>query len=155
MTDAAIRRADEKDRDTVDTFWKYKGWVYNNIINSKDGILSDFACKLFLRRNLARIDLDSYFGTEDRLFQKLTGLRSLLTSHTFEKEVICLINEPVLYSARSYYIDQNGNFFDRQDDVLYRNDRSKRVLTFEAPIDPMMVEATGSLQGGLFDDDGV
>lgn len=155
VTDAAIRRADDKDRDTVDTFWKYKNWVYNNIINSKDGILSDFACKLFLRRNLGRVDIDSYFGTEDRLFQKLPGLRDLLTSHTFEKEMIRLIDEPVLYSARSYYIDQSGNFFDRQDDVRYRHSRSKCVLTFETPIDPVEVETAGRSQGALFDDDGV
>ena len=155
VTDAAIIRANEKDRGTVDTFWKYKDWVYNNIINSKDGILSDFACKLFLRRNLGRVDLDSYFGTEDRLFQKLPGLRDLLTSHTFEKEMMRLIDEPVHYSARSYYIDQSGNFFDRQDGVRYHHSRSKRVLEFETPIDPATAETTGSSQGVLFDDDGV
>ena len=155
VTDAAINRADEKDRDTVDIFWKYKDLVYNNIINSKDGVLSDFACKLFLRRNLARIDLDSYFGTETKLFQKIPGLRDLLTSHTFKNEVMRLIDEPVHYSARSYYIDQNGDFFDRQDDVRYRHSRSRCVLAFETPIDPVAVDAPGSLQGVLFDDDGV
>lgn len=155
VTDAAIRRADEKDRDTVDTFWKYKKFVYNNIINSQDGILSDFACKLFLRRNLARIDLDSYFGTETKLFQKLPGLRDLLTSHTFKDRIMRLIDEPVHYSARSYYIDQSGNFFDRQDDIRYRHSRSKRVLEFETPIDPVTAETTSSSQGVLFDDDGV
>ena len=153
MTDAAINRANEKDRDTVDTFWKYKDLVYNRIINSQDGIFSDFACKLFLRRNLARIDLDSYFGTEAKLFQKLPGLRELLTSRTFKNDVMRLINEPVHYSARSYYIDQDGDFFDRQDDVRYRHSRSRCVLAFETPIDPVTVSATGSSQGILFDDD--
>ena len=155
VTDAAVRRADDKDRDTVDTFWKYKNFVYNNIINSQDGILSDFACKLFLRRNLARIDLDSYFGTETKLFQKLPGLRDLLTSRTFKSEIMRLIDEPVHYSARSYYIDQSGNFFDRQDDVRYRHNRSRCVLALETPIDPVAVETTGSSQGVLFDADGV
>ena len=155
VTDAAIRRANEEDRDTVDIFWKYKDWVYNNIINSKEGILSDFACKLFLRRNLEQIDRDSYFDTENRLFRKLPYLKDFLMSHTFEKEVIRLINEPVFYSARSYYIDQNGDFFDRQDDIRYRHSRRKCVLAFETPIDPVAVETTGCSQGVLFDADGV
>ena len=155
VTDAAINRADEKDRDIVDTFWKYKDLVYNNIINIQDSILSDFACKFFLRRNLARIDLDSYLDTEDKLFQKLPGLRELLTSRTFKNDVMRLINEPIYYSARSYYIDQNGDFFDRQDDVRYRHSRSRCVLAFEMPIDTVAVETEDSSQGVLFDDDGV
>ena len=155
VTDAAIMRVNEKNRNTVDKFWKYKDLVYNKIINSEDGILSDFACKLFLRRNLTRIDLDSYFGTEDKLFQKLPGLRELLTSRTSKNDIMRLINEPVYYSARSYYIDQKGNFFDRQDDVRYRHSCSRCVLAFRTPIDTVTVETAGSSQGVLFDDDGV
>ena len=155
VTDAAIRRANEKDRDVVDAFWEYKDRVYRNIINSQDDVLSDFVCKLFLRRNLARIDIGSYFGTETKLFQKLPGLRKLLTSHTFKEKVMRMVNEPVYYVARSYYIDRDGDFFARKDDVRYRHRRTESVLTLKTPADSVAVEEVTGSQGGLFDADAV
>ena len=155
VTDAAIMRANEKDRDVVDVFWKCKDWVYKNIINSQDGVLSDFVCKLFLRRNLARIDLGTYFGTETKLFQKLPGLRKLLTSHTFKDDVMRMVNEPVYYVARSYYIDRDGDFFARQDDVRYRHSRSRSVLALKTPNGSAAVEEVTGSQGVLFDADAV
>ena len=153
ITDAAIRRENEKDRDVVDVFWKYKNWVYKNIINSQDGVLSDFVCKLFLRRNLARIGIDSYFGTETKLFQKLPGLRKILTSHVFKDEVMRMVNEPIYYVARSYYIDSDGDFFARQDDIRYRHSRSRSVLALKTPTDSVAIEEVTGLQGVLFDAD--
>jgi HD superfamily phosphohydrolase len=155
VTDAATGRTDDRDRNVVDAFWMYKDWVYNNIINSHDGVLADFVCRMFLRRNLARIERDAFFGTEARLFQQLPGLRDLLTSRRFEDEVIRMLDESVHYVARSYYVDQNGDFFARQDDVRYRNSRTKSVLEPKIPTDATAIGFVTEVQGVLFDDDGV
>ena len=111
VTDAAIKRENEKDKGIVDEFWKCKDLVYKEIINSEDSVLSDFACKKFLRKNLGRIKYDSFFGTEAKLFQQLPGLRALLTSRLFKAEAIRMIDEPVCYVFRDYYIDREGDFF--------------------------------------------
>ena len=154
VTDAAIKRENEKDKDIVDEFWKYKDWVYKEIINSEDSVLSDFACKKFLRKNLGRIKYDSFFSTEPELFQQLPGLRELLTSCSFKAEVIRMVDEPVCYVFRDYYIDREGDFFSRQDDVRYRHSRSKRILKLKMKIDSAAKAVTGS-QGVLFYDDAV
>ena len=155
VTDAAIRRKSHKDRDVVDVFWKCKNWVYNNIINSLDGVLADIVCKMFLGRNLVRIKRDSFFGTENRLFEQLPGLRELLMSRNFEDEAIRMLNEPIHYVARTYYIDQGGDFFARQDDVRYRHIRSRCALALKTPADLAPFEEATGLQGALFDDDDV
>ena len=91
-----------------------------------------------------------------KLFQKLPGLRELLTSRTFIEEVMRMVDEPVYYVARSYYIDRDGDFFGRKDDVRYRHCRTESVLTLKTPADSAAAveEATGS-QGDLFDADAV
>ena len=155
VTDAATLRQNHKDREVVDMFWRCKNWVYNNIINSLDGVLADIICKVFLGRNLSRINRDSFFGTETKLFQKLPGLRELLTSRNFEDEAIRVLNEPIHYVAREYYVDQDGDFFTRQDDVRYRHTRSRCGLALKTPTDPAPYGGATGLQGALFDDDGV
>ena len=152
VTEAAIRRINEKDRDVVDGFWKCKDWVYNHIINSREGVLSDFVCKLLLRRNLARVDRNSFFGTEERLFQKLPDLRKLLTSRTFKEQAMRMVSGHVRYVGRSYYIDQDGDFFSRQDDIRYRHRRRQHDLSFEVQTDSVTAESATEQQGVLFDD---
>ena len=66
-----------------------------------------------------------------------------------------MLDEPVPYVARSYYVDQNGDFFARQDDVRYRHSRTRSVLETKAPIDPASIAVVTDFQGVLFDDDGV
>ena len=110
---------------------------------------------MFLRRNLARIERDAFFGTEARLFQQLPDLRELLTSRRFEDEPIRMLDEPVHYVARSYYVDQNGDFFARRDNVRYRHSRTRSVLEPKIPTDPAAIELVTDFQGALFDDDGV
>ena len=153
VTDAATGRTSDNDRNVVDEFWMHKDRVYNNIINSHDGILADFICRMFLRRNLSRIERDVFFGTEIRLFQQLPDLRELLTSQRFEDEAIRMLNEPIHYAARSYYVDPNGNFFARQDSVRYRHSRTKSVLEPKIPADATTTELLTDSQGDLFDDD--
>lgn len=154
VTKAAVERANENDRRAVDQFWKCKGWVYENVINSREGVLSDFVCKFFLRRNLDSVGRDSYYETEAALFRKLPGLRELLTGSGFHDEVMHIIDEPVCYRSRHYHIDQNGDFFTRQDDdIRYRNSRSDCCLVLEPGPGSMAAETMNRWQGDLFDDD--
>ena len=153
VTKAAVERANDNDRRAVDEFWRCKGRIYKNLINSSEGILSDFACKFFLRRNLGRIDRDSYFGTEPELFRKLPGLRELLTGRRFNDDVVRMIDEPVYYRRRCYHINPEGDFFARQDDVRYQHVRSDHPLALEGGSGSTEAETMNRRQGDLFDDD--
>ena len=130
-----------------------KDWVYKNIINSEEGILSDLACQLFLRRNLDRIDRDCYFGTETEIFRRIPGLRRLLESGAFESEIRRMIDEPVYYRERHYYVDPKGDFFARSDDLRYRHNRVNRVLVLKDTLGLVAAENVNEQQGAFFDDD--
>ena len=153
VAEAAIRREGPEDREVVDRFWGYKDWVYKNIINSRMGILSDLACQLFLRRNLDVIDVDSYFETEPGFFRRLPRLRALLVSQEFESDVLRLIDEPIRYRNRNYYIDPAGDFFARYDDVRYKHDRNIQVLPLKNDAMRQSAKFANGPQGALFDED--
>ena len=153
VMEAAIERKNQNDRNIVDRFWWQKGWVYKNIINSREGVLSDFACRLFFRRNSKHIDIECFFGTETGIFRKLPGLRELLTSKTFDDDIVRIIDEPVIFRDRDYYVDQNGDFFSRRDDVRYRHSRSDRVLALEKTLGITATRTAIEQQGAFFDDD--
>ena len=155
VTEAAIRRENHDDRDVVDAFWKQKNWVYKNIINSRDGVLSDYACRFFLRRNIGRIDRDSFFATEAEIFRRTPGLRKLLTSTTFEQDMVRMIDEPVHYRERHYFVDRRGDFFARCDDIRYRNERSDRVLALDTIPNSGATEKEKGRQGAFFDDNAI
>lgn len=150
VTDAAIRRTTLQDRAIVDEFWRYKEIVYKTIVNSREGILSDYACRIFLLRNPEYINLENYFDSEAMLFRKLPGLRELLKSNSFEKEITRMIEEPVSYWDRDYYIDPKGDFFTRQDSVRYRHSRNIATLQLQ-DLSGLATTKTG-FQGELFDD---
>ena len=153
VMEAAIRRDSRKDRDLVDRFWKYKNWVYRHIINSRDGILSDLACQFYLRRNLDDVDVDCYFLTEPNFFRRLPCLRALLASHEFESNVLRLIDEPIRYRNRNYYIDPAGDFFARCDDARYKHSRNIQVLSLKDEATPLSAEPVHGPQEALFHDD--
>ena len=126
---AAVRRADDADRDVVDAFWRCKNEVYEWLINSRKGVLSDCACRSFMQRHIESIrPEDDYFGTEDDIFRKLPGLRALLERQSFEQDVMKHIDTPILYHARRYYVDCDGDFFCWQDSRRYRQTRQVRTL---------------------------
>ena len=153
VAEAAIRRETPEDRDVVDRFWGYKDWVYKKIINSRMGVLSDLACQLFLRRHLDDIDVDSYFETEPDFFRRLPRLRELLVSSKFEIDVLRLIEEPVRYKNRNYYIDPAGDFFARCDEIRYKHTRNDQVLSLKDEATPMSAEPVHGPQETLFHDD--
>ena len=153
VTEAAIRREAPADRDIVDRFWFYKDWAYKRIINSRIGVLSDLACQLLLRRNIHKFDVDCYFETEAKFFERIPGLKGLLTSDTLESEILNLIDEPIQYRNRDYYIDPAGDFFARCDDARYKHSRNVQVLSLKDEATPQSAEFVHGPQEALFHDD--
>lgn len=147
---AAIRRASDDDRNAVDAFWRCKNEVYEWIINSRKGVLSDCVCQSFMRRHIESVrPEDDFFGAEDDIFRKLPGLKALLECQSFEQEVMEHIDTPILYQARRYYVDHKGDFFGQQDRYRYRQTRQVRTL----PANLAVAEPIGGEQGVLFHDE--
>jgi uncharacterized protein len=149
VTTAALNRANDQDRTIVDAFWSYKDWVYQHIINSRAGILADFACQLFMRRNLHEISASDYFASEPQIFRKLQGLRSLLTSRSFERDIASHIDGPIAYKVRRFFTKQEADFFAREDKRRYIQTKQDCTLSLTAKAHASNVK----LNQDLFDDD--
>jgi uncharacterized protein len=150
VTLSALRRGNLNDRAMVDDFWHCKDKVYRYIINSKTGVLADFACQLFMRRYIGRIQKKDYFSTEDRLFRKLPGLRQLLTSRKFETDLLRQVEGPIKYRVRRFFVNDEGDFFRRQDGERYRQTKEQRTLWLTETVTLNTIQ----LDQDLFDDDG-
>ena len=118
---AAMERQDTYDRDLVDNFWNRKHEVYSCLVHSQKGILADFASRELLRRHAGQICKEDCFSDEKHMFNKILGLKDILTSRSMEEDVRRRIGTPDAYTARTYYVDQAGEFYSRQDDVRYRH----------------------------------
>ena len=128
ILDAAISRADDTDRDIVDGFWTQKNEAYKYIINSRVGVLADYACQYFMRMNLRRMSADDYYGTEETMFRKLPGLKQLLASPTFEVEIGQMLSGPITYTSRTFFVDAKYDFSSHMDRKRYRQARQSAVL---------------------------
>jgi hypothetical protein len=128
VTEAALKRDSDRDRSLVDEFWLYKDRVYRHIINSHLGVLADFACQYFMRGNLSKITIRDYFVSESAFFQKLPGLRDLLTSRSFEITIMRRLREPIHFRARRFFIDPSVDFFARNDRQRYCQSKEERIL---------------------------
>jgi len=150
VTEAAFRRLGEDDRGKVDSFWLHKDQVYRHIINSRVGVLADFACQLFMRRHLDQLMPSDYFSTEIEFFRKLHGLRKLLTNRSFETEIMRQLDRPIVYKTRHFFIESSADFFARDDKARYRQTKEDQILL------PQEVEVAdpAQLNRDLFDDDG-
>lgn len=149
VTQAALRRSSERDRRTVDEFWSYKEQVYR-LINAPTGVLADFACQSFMRRHLDAMTHDDYFITEEDLFRKLPGLRDLLTSPSFESEIMRQMDRPIRYTVRRFFIDPSADFFARDDKGRYQQSKKRGTLPHHRS---RAVEPVGLIRD-LFDDHG-
>lgn len=147
ILDAAISRSNAADCDLVDGFWNQKNEAYKYIINSRLGILADFACQHFMRVNIDKMSVDDYYSTEETIFRKLPGLKQLLSSPRFEVEIGRMISEPISYTNRTFFVDAKFDFFARLDRQRYRQSREPAVLEMRTEASP-----TGEITKDLFDD---
>ena len=129
---AAARRAGEADRIAVDEFWSYKDLVYRSIINAPSGILADAVCQAFMRRHLAAFSAADVLSTEDVAFRKLPGLRRLLRSPGFAREVAPVLDTAIHFKARRFEVDPRGDFFARDDKTRYRQSRTESLILPDA-----------------------
>jgi uncharacterized protein len=146
---AALQRSTEGDREAVDEFWMYKDQVYRSLINSRSGVLADFACQLFMRNNLEKITIDDYFLTEAQMFRKLGGLYKVLTNSSFRSEVFQHLNTSVFYQKRRFFIDWTADFFERDDMKRYKQSKEENSLILDRERSITRIE----LNQDLFDDD--
>jgi uncharacterized protein len=128
VVNAAITRSSSAHQEIVDKFWFYKNQVYRHVINSSLGILADRICQAFARANLHKLEAADYFTTEDALFRKLPGLRRFLTSPNFATEVINHLPETIRYTARTFVVNRDADFFSRDDSARYLQFREPKIL---------------------------
>lgn len=148
ITEAAISRSNEDALRVVDEFWSYKDQVYRYLINSPNGVLADFACQTFLRRHLNDVSASDYFVTEKIIFRKLPGLRELLTSQSFEGDIMQQIDRPIRYTVRRFFIDPSADFFVRNDWGRYKQKKEEKTLFSDRS---NVIEPIGLIRD-LFDD---
>lgn len=126
---AALQREYSADQETVDDFWYRKAQTYKILINSRSGVLADYACQAHMTSNLKKISRRDFFATEDQLFRKLPHLRRLLISPNFERTVITQMTEPLNYRARFFEIDGTQSFFERNDKKRYIQHKENKVIS--------------------------
>jgi hypothetical protein len=150
IVDAAVNRASPAHRELVDNFWISKDLVYRHVINSKAGILADQVCQSFLHRNVSNVRADDYFSTEEQLFRKLPGLRSLLINSHFLSSVPLYVPQQISFKRRRFFIDDGVDFFERNDRARYRQTKEPEVLL----VSPAIPRSESSQIGNLFSDEG-
>lgn len=148
VVDAAINRSSAIHQEIVDQFWRYKDQVYRYVINSPLGVLADQTCQIFARKNLMKLGAADYFATEDALFQKLPGLRSLLTRTDFVSEAAAYFPETIHYNARRFLINSACSFFTRDDEIRYYQTRINMALSIRDDREGTIITQKG---GDLFD----
>ena len=111
ILDAAVSRARATDREAVDRFWEHKNEAYRYIINSRVGVLADYACQAYMRQNIAKMSSDDYYVSEEVLAKKVPGLIPLLTGSNFGRAVWHMTSEPIQFTERTFFIDDRYSFF--------------------------------------------
>ena len=149
VIESALWRRNDADRRVVDDFWLCKDQAYRHFIKSRAGVLADFACQLFLRRNFKRIAAEDFLGTEASMFRKLAGLREFLTDRCFETNVLRQLDTPIAYSERRFFVRSGADFFAREDGRRYYQKKEDRNILPRA-ID---VSRQDVIKRDLFDDE--
>ena len=131
VIEAATLRHTTRHQEIVDEFWTHKQWVYEHLIHSEKGILSDHVCMAYLQDRIEQIDNTWLFIDDKELFHRLEGLKELLLSDSFESRALQRIEGTVHFTKRDYFVDERGDFFAREDTLRYQNTRSTTALSRE------------------------
>ncbi len=148
---AAVRRADDVDRQLVDAFWSFKHLVYAQLINAELGVLADAACQQSMRDHIASFTRDDYFTDEAAAFRKMPGLRELLVRRDFRDEAADRVGRSIAFRRRSFFIDEEADFFLRQDRCRYKQNKTDQILKIG---DDHRSQPTNVIRD-LFDEDGI
>ena len=92
---AALMRRDASDVAVLDRFWSLKNSVYSNLITNRLGVLADYICQEYMKKNMDQFNNDDYYITETelrkrhpKLFYKLDRLASVEPSELLGGEAV-------------------------------------------------------------------
>jgi hypothetical protein len=122
---AAILRSTPTDRQIVDSFWHCKDVVYRHVIRSRNGILTDHLCQAVARERLHALTKRDLLSTEHALFRKIPKLRSALARR---RHIESQVQETVQFISRRFYVDDNCDFFAKEDRNRYRQSRWSETI---------------------------
>lgn len=135
ILDAAVRRETPSDRAKVDAFWEYKDQVYKHVINSPLGILADSACQQLMEQYINHFSPRDYYSTERTAFAKIPGLHKLLKAPDFPRAARSLFRGPIPFKQRHFFVNDDGNFYERSDNLRYKQTKRYSELSFSAGTD--------------------
>ena len=120
VVDAAIRRETAADRQTVDRFWSDKGRAYGKHLGSADSVAADLICQAAVLHSAEELDRGDFLSTDADLFAKLPELRKTLASEQIMDETHSLLQGHETYTARTYTVDEAGDFHEGEDRERYK-----------------------------------
>lgn len=150
VTEAATLRETEKHREIVDAFWMQKHWIYQNLIHSEIGLLSDHVCRVYLKDQIDHVDSTWFFIDENELFHRLQGLKELLLSDSFQRRARQYVDEEIQFTKRDYFVDESGDFFAREDALRYQNTRCRTAIRWDVPTHDHLEDTEEKTQKDLF-----
>ena len=114
ILDAFIYRRGPEDVRILDGFWELKNTVYQQLINSKTGVMADHLCREYMRRHIGSFWKGNYFRTEFALRKEHPQLFTLLKDLRAAPSFMPADYESVVeYSNRIFYIDASVKLTDR------------------------------------------
>lgn len=126
VLEAAMLRRGAEDKETVDSFWRYKDQVYRYIIGSPIGQLADRACQHAILMDPKYIRENFFYMSEKETLLRLPLLLDTLKKRDFSE--VLAVHEGIEYSVRRFYIDQSTTFFERNDRSRYRQRKESKRL---------------------------
>lgn len=131
VTLSAIRRQTPEDKKAIDAFWSYKDKVYRYLVRSPRGVIADYLCQEALEADIHRIGPQDFLSTERVLFAKCPSLGALIRSGPSWSSLEWVIQGPIAYQSRHFFIEDGADFFAREDKLRYRQIRESRVILAE------------------------
>lgn len=92
----------------LDSFWKLKGDVYQKLINNKTGVLADYVCQDYMRKNIPSFFEDYFYLTERELEKKHPLLFSKLRNlKNVEPWKLLPDTSEIIFRNRSFHINSD------------------------------------------------
>jgi HD superfamily phosphohydrolase len=131
VVEAATKRDNDRSRELVDAFWSCKDEMYTLVIRSKLGVLFDSLFQEAAKEVSDTIVLDDFFLTETQAFRKFPILREATQRKYWHRMGQALLPAHVPFQVRRFYVDQEGDFFQRQDHQRYKQSKTASSLTLK------------------------
>jgi HD superfamily phosphohydrolase len=131
VVQAATIRGTSRSRDIADAFWHSKDEMYTLVIRSKLGVLFDALFQAAARHSIELFRRSDFYLTEVQAFKKFPILRDATQRRHWATMSRNLLPDEISYHVRRFYIDEAGDFFNREDAVRYRQSKKLSSLTLK------------------------